>query len=49
MVVNEMKIKLEYEKPKNKLAQTAGAAEYTDCISAEEKDYPNEPRGYDSK
>ena len=34
---------------KNCLAQSAGAAEYTDCISAEELDSPNEYSGCDSK
>ena len=31
------------------LAQLAGAAEYTDCISAGEKESPNECPGYDTK
>ena len=31
------------------LTQSTGAAEYTDCISAEGKDSPNECPGYDTK
>ena len=31
------------------LAQTVGAVEYTDCISAEEHDSPKECLGYDTK
>ena len=31
------------------MAQSAEAAEYTDCISAEGKDSPNEFLGYDTK
>ena len=30
------------------MAQSAGAAEYTDCISADEQDSPNECPGYDT-
>ena len=30
-------------------AQLVGTVEYTDCISAEEQDYPNELPGYDTK
>ena len=31
------------------MAQSTGAAKYTDCISAEEYNSPNECRGYDTK
>ena len=31
------------------MAQSPGAAEYTDCISAEGSDSPNECTGYDTK
>ena len=31
------------------MAQLAGAAEYTDCITSELKDFPNEFPGYDTK
>ena len=31
------------------MAQSAGTIEYTDCISAEESDSPNECPGYDTK
>ena len=31
------------------LAQSAGAAEYTNCISAEEYDFPNKCPRYDTK
>ena len=31
------------------MAQSAGAAKYTDCISAEGYDSPNECPGYDTK
>ena len=27
--------------PENNMAQSAGAAEYTDCISTEGQDFPN--------
>ena len=33
----------------NMMAQLAGAAEYTDCISAEGKNSPNECPGYVTK
>ncbi len=33
----------------DKLAQSAGAAEYTVCISEERQDFPNECPGYDTK
>ena len=31
------------------MAQSAGAAKYTDCVSAEGQDSPNECPGYDTK
>ena len=31
------------------VAQSAGAAEYINCITAEEQDFPNECPGYDTK
>ena len=31
------------------MAQSGGAVEYTDCISAEEQDTPNQCLGYDTK
>ena len=31
------------------MAQSAGTAEYTNCISAERKESPNEYPGYDTK
>ena len=31
------------------IAQSAGAAEYTDCISAEGLDFSNKCNGYDTK
>ena len=33
----------------NRIVQSAGAAEYTDCTSAEESDFPNGCPGYDTK
>ena len=37
------------KRDQRKLAQAAGAAEYTDCISAEGLDSPNECPRYDTK
>ena len=31
------------------MSQSAGVAEYTDCISAEDYDFPNDCPGYDTK
>ena len=31
------------------LAESAGAAEYTDCVNAERQDSPNECPAYDTK
>ena len=40
---------LKINQPNNKLAQSAGAVEYTDCFSAKVKDTPNECPNYDTK
>ena len=41
--------KLSWYSPNSTLAHLAGAAEYTDCISAEGQDSSNECSGYDAK